>query len=76
MNVWVSVVTVYDCMPQFHSTHVTVHISHTGCIYICMNKCILPSSHTPGIQLKKGEAKGSKNMMGASGGGEHGGGRT
>ena len=32
-----------------------------------MNKCIMPSSHAPGIQLKKGEAKGSKNMMGQVG---------
>lgn len=32
-----------------------------------MNKYIMPSSCTPGIHLKKGEAKECKNMMGASG---------
>lgn len=34
----------------------------------------MPSPCTPGIHLKKGEAKESKNMTGASRGGEHGGG--
>lgn len=33
-------------------------------IYLYMNKYIVPTSCTPGIHLKNGEARGSKNMMG------------
>lgn len=36
----------------------------------------MPSPCTLGIHLKKGEAKESKNLIGASRGGEHGGGST
>lgn len=64
MNLWVSVVTVYDCMPQFHGTHMTVHISCTG-VHIHMHEQMHHAQFPyPRDSTKEGGGKGEQEHDG------------
>lgn len=64
VTVWVSVVTVCDCRPQFHSTHMTVHVSHTG-VHIRMHEQMrLAQFPYPGGSAKEGGGKGEQEHDG------------
>lgn len=62
--------------PQFHSTHMTVPISHIGARIHTHEQMHHAQFPCPRDSAKEGGGKGEQEHDGASGGGEHGGGRT